>query len=88
MTMLAELLRKLAARTARPAFDRELDEEMAFHREQIEEALRDRGMSAKEAHYAAMRQFGNNTRIKERSREVMSFRLETVVQDLRSHCDR
>jgi predicted permease len=83
MTMLAELLRKLAARTARTAFDRELEEEMAFHREQIEQELRDRGMSAKEAHYGAMRQFGNSTRIKEQSREVLNFRMETVVQDVR-----
>ena len=58
MTRLAELLRKLAALTGRAAFDKELDEEMAFHRDQIEEALRDRGMSAKEAHDAAMRRFG------------------------------
>ena len=81
--MLTQLLRKLAALTARTAFNMELDEEMAFHREQIEEELRGRGMSAKEAHYAAMRQFGNSAQIKERSRDVMSFRLETVAQDVR-----
>ena len=81
--MLAKLLRKLATLTGRAAFSRELDEEMAFHREQIEKDLRDRGMSAEEAHYAAMRQFGNSTRIGERSYELMSFRLETVAQDVR-----
>jgi putative ABC transport system permease protein len=81
--MLAKLMRKLAALTGRTAFSRGLDEEMAFHREQIEEDLRDRGMSAEEAHYAAMRQFGNGTRIRERSHELMSFRLETVAQDVR-----
>ena len=62
--MLAKLLRKLAALMGRTAFNRGLDEEIAFHREQIEEDLRDRGMSAEEAHYAAMRQFGNSTRIR------------------------
>lgn len=81
--MLTQLLRKLAALVARTAFNRELDEEMAFHREQIEEELRARGMTAKEARYAAMRQFGNSTQIRERSHDVMSFRLETVVQDVR-----
>jgi predicted permease len=71
------------ALAGRTRFDRELDEEIAFHRGQIEDELRSRGMSAKEAHFAAMRQFGNSTRMKEQSREVMSFSLETVAQDVR-----
>lgn len=83
MSVLRRLLRKLSALTERTRFQEELDEEMAFHREQIEEELRDRGMSEEERHYAAVRQFGNSTRIKERSQEVMHFRLETVVQDVR-----
>jgi hypothetical protein len=58
MRALGKMLRKLAALTGRMRFDDELDEEMAFHKEQIEQELRDRGMSAEEAHYAAMRQFG------------------------------
>jgi predicted permease len=83
MSLFGKVLRKLAALTGRPRFDGELDEEMAFHREHIEQELRDRGMSAEEAHYAAIRQFGNSTRMKERSHEVVAFRLETVAQDLR-----
>ena len=83
MRALGKMLRKLAALTGRMRFDDELDEEMAFHKEQIEQELRDRGMSAVEAHYAAMRQFGNSTRMKERSNDVVRFRLETVTQDVR-----
>jgi predicted permease len=40
-------------------------------------------MTPEEARYAAMRQFGNGARMKERSREVIGFRAETVVQDIR-----
>lgn len=83
MSVMGQVLKKLAALTGRMRFDRELDEEMAFHREQIEEDLRDRGMSAEEAHYAAMRQFGNSTKMKERSHEAMRFQLETVAEDVR-----
>ncbi|HEY1902044.1 MAG TPA: ABC transporter permease [Terracidiphilus sp.] len=61
----------------------ELDEEMAFHREQAENGLIADGMPPRVARYAAMRQFGNATRIKERSHAVVSFEVETVVQDVR-----
>jgi predicted permease len=67
----------------RDRFGGELDEEMAFHREQVEQQMRADGMSSDEAHYGAMRQFGNATRLRERSHEVMGFRMETVIQDLR-----
>lgn len=83
MNTLFQWLRKLAALPTRARFGAELDEEMAFHREQIERELRDRGMSGEEAHYAAKRQFGNSTRLKERSQEAMTFRFGTVVQDAR-----
>ena len=35
------------------------------------------------ARYAAMRQFGNATRLREQSEEVVGFRVETVWQDVR-----
>jgi predicted permease len=40
-------------------------------------------MTAEAAHYAARRQFGNATRLGEQSHEVVGFRAETVVQDVR-----
>ena len=35
------------------------------------------------ARYAALRQFGNATRLNEQGHEVVSFRIETLWQDLR-----
>lgn len=67
----------------RERFAGELDEEMAYHREQMENELRSGGMSPEAARFAAMRQFGNATRMRERSHEVVGFRAETVAQDLR-----
>ena len=56
---------------------------MRFHREQQEKELRADGMTREAAQHAARRQFGNDTRIHEQSREVVSFRAESVVQDSR-----
>ena len=56
---------------------------MAFHRAAAEEEFVDEGMTPETARYAARRQFGNATRLKEQSHEVVGFRVETVVQDLR-----
>jgi macrolide transport system ATP-binding/permease protein len=66
----------------RGAVANELDEEMAFHRAQVEEELIVGGMTPAAARYAAMRQFGNATKLREQSHEVVAFRAETVVQDL------
>src|SRR6266852_4069909 len=44
----------------------------------------ERGKSPEEAHYAALRKFGNVTRVKEDTREVWSFVwLEELLQDIR-----
>src|SRR5882724_6289651 len=40
-------------------------------------------MAPEAARYAAMRQFGNETKLMEQSHEEVTFRVETVVQDLR-----
>ena len=76
-------LTKLLLLFRRRRFSRELEEEMAFHREQAERELIAEGMSAESARYAAMRQFGNPVRVRERSHEVVEFKMETVGQDLR-----
>src|SRR5262245_37797312 len=61
-----------------------MEEEMRFHLEmQIEQNLSS-GMAAEEAHYSARRQFGNQTWLKEVSREMWSLNsVETLIQDLR-----
>ena len=76
------LIAKLMFLFRRRRFGSELDEEMEFHREQAERGLIIEGMTPEAAHYAAMRQFGNTTRLRERSHEVVEFRMESVVQDL------
>jgi hypothetical protein len=61
-----------------------MDEEMRFHLEmQIEQNLA-AGMSPEKARLSAQRQFGNQTWLKELSREMWSMRsIETLIQDLR-----
>ena len=81
--MAMKFLNKLSLLFGRRRFHDELDEEIAFHRAQAEQEFVSEGMTPEEARYAAMRQFGNGTRIKERSLEVIGFRGETVVQDVR-----
>jgi predicted permease len=83
MSTVMSFLRKLALWFRRGQFGQELEEEMAFHREQMERELREQGKTRDEAGYAAMRQFGNTARIRERSHEVIAFSMETVLQDVR-----
>ena len=75
--------RRVRSRAGAEKFRSELEEEMAFHREQLARELESGGMTPEEAHYAAMRRFGNTPRIEERSDEVGRFRMETVAQDAR-----
>jgi len=82
MDSIARFFKKIGMLLRREKFNSELQEEMAFHREQKEKELRDSGVGAEAARHAAALEFGNPTRLKEQSYEVMGFRLETVWQDL------
>ena len=82
MNPLARFFKKLGTLLRRERFNNELEEEMSFHRQQKEEELRAAGVAPDTAHRTAMREFGNTTRLKERSYEVMGFRFETIFQDL------
>jgi macrolide transport system ATP-binding/permease protein len=75
--------RRLAILFGRSRFRGELDEEMAFHREQAVKDLVAGGMTPEAAHYEAARRFGNPTQLKERSQDLVGFRFESVIQDLR-----
>jgi predicted permease len=77
------LLNKLRILLHRNDFNRDLSDEIAFHREQKQQQFEAEGMSAEEARHAAARAFGNAPLIEEESREVAGFRMETVWQDLR-----
>ncbi len=83
MASMVRLLRKLQLLFGRERFRDELNEEMEFHRAAAERAFVNEGMTPEAAHYAAQRQLGNPTRLNEQSHEVVGFRAETVVQDLR-----
>jgi len=68
----------------RKQLERDLEDELAFHLAMREEKKRAEGVTAEEAKYAARRQFGNATRVKEICRQMWSFAsLETFWRDLR-----
>jgi predicted permease len=63
---------------------RGLDQEIRDHIEMATQDNIDRGMSPEEAHYAAVRKFGNVTRVQEDTRAVWSFTwFENALQDVR-----
>src|ERR1700691_888097 len=83
MGALIRFFKKLSLLFTRKRFHSDLDEEMAFHREQQEQALQAEGMTSEEAKYAAKRQFGNMARLKEESLDTVGFRFESALQDFR-----
>ncbi len=56
---------------------------MTFHREQTEQELIDTGLSADEAHYAALRRFGNDARLRDDTQQITGLWFESIVQDFR-----
>jgi macrolide transport system ATP-binding/permease protein len=72
MNSLVRLLRKLELLIRRGRLHRELDQE-----------LRAEGISAEETRYVTRRRFGNDLRLKEQSHEIVGFRLESILLDLR-----
>src|SRR5215472_10546673 len=81
---LREICRRLLFYLRKDRFDRELEDEVSFHLEMKAIAKMYDGLAPADARLAAKRQFGNQTRLKERSREMWSFRwIEDVVTDLR-----
>ncbi|MBO0858937.1 MAG: ABC transporter permease [Chloracidobacterium sp.] len=80
----SQLWLRLLPLLRRRRYERDMEAEMRFHLEmQIEQNLAS-GMASEEAHYAARRQFGNQTWLKEVSREMWSLTsIEMMIQDLR-----
>src|ERR1700685_1626755 len=61
-----------------------LDRDIQEHIERETQDNVDRGMSPEEARYAALRKFGNVTRVKEDTREIWSIVwLEQLLEDVR-----
>ena len=62
----------------------DLEQDIRDHIERETQDNIERGIPPEEAHYAAVRKFGNVTRVKEDTREVWSFVwLEQLLQDIR-----
>jgi predicted permease len=81
---MTELWRRLRTLFRRDRFDRDLAEEMQSHVEMQAEENRASGMNAPAARFAARRQFGNATALKETSREAWGWRaLDELARDVR-----
>lgn len=77
-------LAKLRGFPGRGRKDEELAEEVTTHLEMEEQENLAAGMSVEEAHFAALRKFGNEGRAREESREMWRWVwLETCIQDIR-----
>jgi predicted permease len=83
MNPLMRALNKLRLLIRRDRFADELQEEMAFHREQKARDLEAAGLEASEARYAANRAFGNAAQLADRSHDVVGLWFETILQDFR-----
>jgi putative ABC transport system permease protein len=82
--MLSEFGRRFLMLLRRRQFDADLEEEMRLHRELREQEEIERGLSPKEAHYAAQRRFGNDLVLREEGREMWGWNwLENFLQDVR-----
>src|SRR4029434_212609 len=84
LNQVTRLWRRLLSYSRRERLERELEEEMRFHLELKTEDYLAAGMEAQDARYAAKRNFGNFTLLKEVSCEMWGFRsIDTLLQDLR-----
>ena len=81
---LATLVRRIRFYRNRERFENELAEEMRFHLEMKARDHEHAGMSAPDAAWAARRRFGNATRLKDQTGDVMAIGwVETAIQDAR-----
>src|SRR5689334_5011629 len=81
---LAMLVRRIRFHVNRERLERELAEEMRFHVEMKARDHERRGMSPDDAAWAARRRFGNPTRLRDESGDVMAMGwLEATMQDAR-----
>jgi predicted permease len=84
LEIISRLWRRALYYVKRDQFDSDLEEEMRLHLElKVEEKFAS-GMDADEARRDAQQEFGNQTLLREVSREMWAFRsVETLVQDVR-----
>jgi predicted permease len=81
--MLAKLTNRIHALFDRSRLDRELDEEMQFHLDQLIAKLRSQGYDAAEARRHALREFGFVNMLRDEARDARGWRwLEVLVRDV------
>ena len=84
MTAIRMVWKRVLFLLRRGRFDRDMEEEIRLHLEMKTEENLAAGMPSEDARSAALRRFGNQTRMHEQSREVWMFRwLDDLMQDLR-----
>lgn len=84
MTHLRTFLSRLWAFVRHRQMDRDIDDEIAGHLAEATDEYIQRGFSAEDAHWAALRSFGGVTQSKEVYRQVRSFMwLEDLARDVR-----
>ena len=84
MDWLLRIARKLRLVAGREQFSRDLEDEMAFHRDQAERDLIADGVSPREARQVAARRFGNAAFLRDQSREAWGWQpFEHLAQDVR-----
>ena len=84
MTHLRTFLSRLWACARHRQMDRDIDDEIAGHLAEATDEYIQQGLSAEDAHWAALRSFGGVTQSKEVYRQVRSFMwLEDLARDLR-----
>ena len=81
---LATLWRRVRFYLHRERFERELAEEMRFHVDMKAEAHEAAGMTAEDARWAARRQFGNASQLRDETGDVMAVGwFDAALQDAR-----
>jgi predicted permease len=84
MAWLWVFLSKFSGLFRKARLEQQLDEDVRAHLEMLTEENLRKGMKPEEARYAALRQFGNVSSMKEECRERWSIRIiEELVQDVR-----
>src|SRR5262249_10351331 len=84
MTTLRIFLHRLRGLFLRRRLEQEMNDEIRAHLEMLREDYQRQGMSADEAHAAALRKFGGVEQVKETYRERRGLPIvETTLQDLR-----
>src|SRR6185436_15671863 len=84
VTQMRETINRLIDWVRRGRLEREMAEEIQYHRRLAERDARAAGLTPEEASYEARRRFGNATSVAEEARDRWSLpRLDQVQQDVR-----